>query len=76
MTTAYDLSQMAKADAQMAFEEAMKAKNISENTRVDLEALLNNIRDFLQQAGAEPKDIEAVSVYIQGCHGQGKTSGK
>lgn len=61
VTTAYDLSQMAKADAQMAFEEAMKAKNISENTRVDLEALLNNIRDFLQQAGAEPKDIEAIA---------------
>ena len=60
VTAAYDLSQMAKADAQMAYDEALKAKNISENARVDLETLLNNIRDFLQQDGATPSDIEAV----------------
>ena len=53
---------MAKGDAQMAYDEAMKAKNISENARVDLETLLNNIRDFLQQDGATPSDIEAVRL--------------
>ena len=60
VTTAYDLSQMAKSDAAMAYDEALRAKNISESTRVDLEALLNNIRDFLQQDGATPADVEAV----------------
>ena len=56
---------MAKSDAAMAYNEALRAKNISESTRVDLEALLNNIRDFLQQDGATPADIEAVSRYDQ-----------
>lgn len=64
VTAAYDLSQMAKSDAQMAFDEALKAKNISESTRIDLEALLNNIRDFLQRDGANPADIETVRKYF------------
>ena len=55
---------MAKSDAQIAYNEAVKAKNISESTRVDLEALLNNIRDFLQQDGANPADIEAVCCHF------------
>ena len=54
---------MAKSDAAMAYDEALRAKNISESTRVDLEALLNNIRDFLQQDGATPADVEAVCFH-------------
>ena len=51
---------MARNDAQMAHDEAAKARQVSEETRADLEKLLNDIRDFLEVKGAKPSDIEAV----------------
>lgn len=60
VTAAHDLSQMAKAEAQMAFDEASKARTVSEDTRSNLEQLLNEIRDFLKTEGATPSEIELV----------------
>lgn len=64
VSAAQDLSQMAKADVQMAFDEAVKARRMSEDTRSNLEQLLNEIRDFLNINGATPTDIEAVSKFM------------
>lgn len=58
---AQDDANVAKADAQMAFDEAMKAKNISESTRADLQDLISSISDFLTQEKARPADIRAVN---------------
>jgi hypothetical protein len=53
---------MAKAEAQMAFDEAAKARLVSENTRSNLEQLLDEIRNFLITDGATPADIELVII--------------
>ena len=52
---------MAKAEAQMAYDRAMQAKNQSEQSRTELEDLITRISDFLGQKGARPADIRAVS---------------
>lgn len=64
MEQAQGLSDMAKADAQMAYERAMEAKNQSETARAQLEDLINRISEFLGASGARPADIRAVSVYF------------
>lgn len=64
VTGAHDLSQMAKTEAQMAFDEAAKARRISEDTRQNLEQLLNKISDFLMVDGATPSDIELMAEEV------------
>ncbi|XP_005110416.2 laminin subunit beta-1 [Aplysia californica] len=55
----------AKADAQSAFDEASKAKNMTESTKADLKALLTNIRDFLiGNETATPEDIEKIAEEV------------
>ncbi|KAK6176840.1 hypothetical protein SNE40_015066 [Patella caerulea] len=51
----------AKADAQMAYDVAVNAKNQSEIARNDLEGLLNRIRDFLKPLKANPDDIKKIA---------------
>lgn len=53
---------MAKSEAQMAFDEATRAKTESEGTRGDLEQLLNQISSFLEINGAKPEDIQNVRL--------------
>ena len=55
---------MAKTDAQMAYEEALQAKTASENTRMDLEKLLNKISDFLDTNGAKPEEVQKVRLTL------------
>ncbi|KAL4226155.1 Laminin subunit beta-1 [Mactra antiquata] len=64
VSAAQDLSQMAKADVQMAFDEAVKARRMSEDTRTNLEQLLNEIRDFLNINGASPQSIEEMAEEV------------
>ncbi len=59
---AQGLVNTAKGDAQMAYDKAMEAKNISESSRAELQDLLNRISEFLKQQGARPADIRAVST--------------
>ncbi|XP_052278966.1 laminin subunit beta-1-like [Dreissena polymorpha] len=61
VTAAHDLSQMARQEAQMAFDEASKAKKASEDTRSDLEKLINKVKDFMRMDGASPDNIEQMA---------------
>ena len=51
----------AKDEAQMAYNAAFEAKNVSENARTDLEELLNEISRVIGTTRARPEDVEAVS---------------
>lgn len=53
---------MAKADAQMAWDRAWAAKNESEGAKADLQDLLDQITDFLTHKGARPANVRAVSM--------------
>jgi chromosome segregation ATPase len=51
-----------KDEAQNAYDEASKARNATEGTKMDLEALLETIRTFLKgNTTANPEDIEKVA---------------
>lgn len=55
----------AKTDAQMAYNEAARAKNQTEGTKVDLEALLKRIRAFLiGNDTASSDDVEQVCIHL------------
>jgi len=64
VSAAHDLSKMARMEAEMAFEEAAKAKKISEETRIQLEMLLAEISDFIGGARATPTDIERIAEEV------------
>ncbi|BFZ08525.1 hypothetical protein BsWGS_11564 [Bradybaena similaris] len=52
----------AKSEAQMAFDEAAKAKNLTEGTKVEVEDLVKKIRDFLiGNNTASPSDVEKIA---------------
>ena len=54
------LSNMAKDEAQMAYDRALEASNISRSSHADLQELLEKINDFLLAEGAKPSDIRKV----------------
>ncbi|CAL1537788.1 unnamed protein product [Lymnaea stagnalis] len=55
-------AQDARASAQMAFDEALKARNLTESTKLNLDALLNNIRNYLiGNNTATPEDVEKLA---------------
>ncbi|KAL5014853.1 hypothetical protein ScPMuIL_009123 [Solemya velum] len=54
----------AKLDAEMSYNEAMSAKNQSEKARLNLEGLLNRMRDFLDETGASAEDIRRVAEEV------------
>ena len=58
---AKSLCDMARDDAQMAFDRAELAKNESESSKADLQNLIEAIKEFLEQHGARPEEIQAVS---------------
>lgn len=58
---AQNLADMAKQEAQMAFDKALQAKNESESAKAELDDLINRITEFLSQKGARPADIRAVA---------------
>ena len=51
----------ALADAQMAHDEATRAKNISESAKIDLDDLINRITSFLSEQKASPDSVRDVS---------------
>ena len=53
---------MAKADAKMAYDMALGAKEESESTRDDLQGMIDRITEFLTVQGARPTDIRDVSI--------------
>lgn len=63
---------MAKDDVTKAYNKALLAKNVSENARADLAALLDEITDFLTAGGARAQEIRQVSrvffVCLFVCH--------
>ena len=64
MREAQEDANQAKADAQMAYDEAMGVKNISESTRGELEDLIKEISDFLTREKARPPEIKQVSCEV------------
>lgn len=49
----------------MAFDEAVKAKNLTEGTKVEVEDLVKKIRDFLiGNNTASPSDVEKVGIVL------------
>jgi coxsackievirus/adenovirus receptor len=52
----------ASNDAQMAYDAAEKAKTESESVRADLQELIDSISQFMEEKGARPADIRAVST--------------
>ena len=54
---------MAKGDAQMAYDEASRVKNISESTRNDLQDLIERITEFLTREKARPPEIRQVCKF-------------
>jgi len=64
VSAAHDMSKQAHMEAEMALQEAEKAKKISEDTRMSLEQLLGQITDFIGGAHATPSSIEAVSSIL------------
>jgi len=52
---------MAQSDAQMAHNRAEYAKNESESNLTELQQLIRAITEFLEQGGAKPVEIRAVS---------------
>ncbi len=67
MRESQDLVNMAKGDAQMAFNMAYDVKNRSEEARADLRGLIEAIDEYLQQRGARPADIRAVNTLLKYC---------
>jgi len=63
---AQDQSNLAKREAQIAYQKASLAKNTTEADKVMLEDLLKRITDFLGQQGARPADIRAVAEEVLG----------
>lgn len=58
-------AEMGKDEAQMAYNEALKAKNQTEYARTALQDLFVRISGFLSADGATPNDIKSVSQHWQ-----------
>merc|ERR1719394_790881 len=59
----------AKVEAQSAHDEASKAKDMTDSTKVDVEALLKKIRDHLTNTDtATPEDIKKVAKEVLNMH--------
>ena len=52
---------MSKSDSQMAYDQALAAKNQSEQARADIQLLIDTIDEFLSSKAARPADVRAVS---------------
>ncbi|KAK3579401.1 hypothetical protein CHS0354_029709 [Potamilus streckersoni] len=64
VSAAHMAANEAKIDSQMAYDEAMKARNISESTRTNLKNLLNRTSDYLKDQGAKPEQIEQIAQEV------------
>ena len=56
---------VAKREAQIAYDKASQTKNLTENNKAMLEKLLEDISEFLRVGGATPADIRTVSIHLE-----------
>jgi hypothetical protein len=59
---------MSKVEAEMAHDQALAAKNQSEQARDDIQMLIDTIDEFLSSKAARPADVRAVSLEIIHLH--------
>jgi len=52
---------MSKVESQNAYDQALAAKNQSEQARADIQLLIDAIDEFLSSKAARPADVRAVS---------------